>query len=247
VHVRVPDKLAEPIKKGIGKYSKILDQAIKRNINESDTSNLVYDMLGEVLGYDKFLEITTEYRIRGQYADYSISIDSNARMIIEVKAVGIKLNEQHISQAVFYAANEGINWVVLTNGHTWQLYHVSFVKPIETQLIRSIDIFDDRLKLADKVKFFYLLSRDAIAKDIITKFWQEEAAFSVNNIVGILFSEGVLDKIRRDLKRLTGFSATHKEIEDKLKNYILREGLIVEPAKVPKITRKRAPAKKEAA
>jgi hypothetical protein len=63
-------------------------------------------MLGEVRGYDKYFDVTTEYKIKGQYCDYGIKIDGQLSFLIEVKAIGIQLNDNHIFQAMSYAGNE---------------------------------------------------------------------------------------------------------------------------------------------
>jgi predicted type IV restriction endonuclease len=36
--------------------------------------------------------------------------------------VGADLKESYVKQAVDYAANQGVDWVVLTNGTIWQIY-----------------------------------------------------------------------------------------------------------------------------
>ena len=52
------------LKEGVKKFGKIIEMAVKRNLNESDTSNIINDMLGETFGYDKFFDVTTEYKIK---------------------------------------------------------------------------------------------------------------------------------------------------------------------------------------
>lgn len=241
VKAKIPDKTKDRIKKGITKYSKILEVAIKKGINESDTSNIVNDMLGDILDYDKFFDVTTEYRIRGQYADYGVKINDDVKMIIEVKAAGMHLNDNHLFQAVSYAANEGIEWVALTNGAIWQLYHISFDKPIDKELVFTVDLMDKNTKPADKMNFLYLLSKEAMTKNVIVEYWQKRTALSADNIVGVLLSDSVIEKIRRDLRQATGYKITAEELVFKLKEEIIREGLDIKPMKP---ARKRTALKK---
>lgn len=241
VTVKIPDKSKDRIKKGIVKYSKILELAVKRGINESDTSNIVNDMLGDIFDYDKFFDVTTEYRIRGQYADYGVKINDAIKMIIEVKAVGMQLNDNHLFQAVSYAANEGIEWVSLTNGTHWHLYKIHFDKPIDKELVFSIDILDKNLKPAEKINLLYLISKEAMTKNIIAEYWQKRSALSADNIVGVLLSDGVIEKIRRDLRQLTGYKITAEELISKLKADVIRDGLGAKPLKS---TKKRIVTKK---
>ena len=60
-------------------------------------------------------------------------------MLIEVKAIGIDLKEPHVKQAVDYAANQGVDWVLLTNGTCWRVCNVGFGKPITQELVVDID------------------------------------------------------------------------------------------------------------
>ena len=68
----------------------------------------------------------------------AVKVDENIRFLIEVKAVGIELKDIHIKQAIDYAANEGIEWVILTNGAVWRVYNVHFGQPIEKILVCEV-------------------------------------------------------------------------------------------------------------
>ena len=104
---RVADRLAA----GLKRYQPVLTAARSRDVNESDTSMIVTDILGEVFGYDKYSEITRELCIRGTFCDLATRINDKFQLLIEVKAIGLGLKDAHIKQAVDYAANQGIEWV----------------------------------------------------------------------------------------------------------------------------------------
>ena len=55
-------------------------------------------------------------------------MDGKIEYLIEVKAIGLSLKENHLRQALGYGANNGIPWVVLTNGLVWELYRIKFEK-----------------------------------------------------------------------------------------------------------------------
>ena len=80
--------------------------------------------------------MTAEYAIRGMYCDLATKLDGTAQALVEVKAIGLELKDQHVKQAVDYAANQGVDWVVLTNGTHWRIYNVIFGKPIDQDLVR---------------------------------------------------------------------------------------------------------------
>src|SRR4051812_47210387 len=53
------------VRSGIRKFAKPLADLIKRDANEGDTRMLVNRMLTDVLGFDEFGELTTEYAVKG--------------------------------------------------------------------------------------------------------------------------------------------------------------------------------------
>lgn len=97
---RIPKRLVDRYAKNLGKYQKVLSIAIDRDINEADTVAIVQDILSDILGYDKYLEVTSEYAIRGTFCDLAVKAESKIQFLIEVKAVGIDLKDNHIKQAV---------------------------------------------------------------------------------------------------------------------------------------------------
>src|SRR5688572_2242059 len=135
----VPKKVTERLVAGIKRYQPILAAAKDRDVGETDTVTIVKDMLADVFGYDKYSELTSEFAIRGTYCDLAIKLDARLATLIEVKAIGIDLKDAHIKQAVDYAANQGVDWVLLTNGIRWCVYHVLFTRPIANELVVDIN------------------------------------------------------------------------------------------------------------
>src|SRR3954452_11641999 len=113
---KLPKRAAERITAGLKRFQPILASAKSRDVNESDTVVIVGDMLQEVFGYDKYTEITSEHSIRGTFCDLAVKVDSALAALIEIKAIGLDLKDGHVKQIVDYAANQGVDWVVLTNG-----------------------------------------------------------------------------------------------------------------------------------
>lgn len=50
---------------------------VARDANEGDTRLLVTDFLCEGLGYDKYEDLTTEYQVKGEFADYGVRLDKH--------------------------------------------------------------------------------------------------------------------------------------------------------------------------
>jgi len=130
----IPKNAEKRIKTGIKKYKNVLKKAKDRDVNESDTVTILIDVLADICGYDKYTEITREYAIRNTYCDLAVKIDDKPVFLIEVKAIGISLNSNHLRQAIQYASTEGIEWVILTNGDHWQAHRVIFEKPVKTEV-----------------------------------------------------------------------------------------------------------------
>lgn len=66
------------IRSAIKRFSRPLADLVARDANEGDTRLLVTDMLCEALGFDKYEDLTTEYQVKGEFADYGIRIDKRS-------------------------------------------------------------------------------------------------------------------------------------------------------------------------
>ncbi len=163
------------VQKNLKKYIAILQAASQKDINESDTSNIINDILGDVLGYDKFFDVTTEYKIKGQYADYGIRINNKIYAFIEVKAINIALNQNHLFQVASYAVHEGVDWAILTNGNVWQLYRIEDTKPIKLSLVTSIDLFDKEQRFPALCNIFAVFHKRSLVSGYVEKLWKEKA------------------------------------------------------------------------
>src|SRR3972149_3541523 len=126
---KLPKKAVERITAGLKRFQPILTAAKSRDVNESDTVVIVTDLLQEIFGYNKYAEITSEHMIRGTFCDLAVKLEGSLAFLIEVKAIGLELKEQHVKQAVDYAANQGCEGVTLTNAAVWRAYKVTFGKP----------------------------------------------------------------------------------------------------------------------
>ena len=60
----IPKKVADRFSKSIPKFQKVLKIAKDRDVNESDTVSILKDILSEVFGYDKYIDLTGEFAIR---------------------------------------------------------------------------------------------------------------------------------------------------------------------------------------
>lgn len=201
------------IKEWIKKFSKIIEIASTRNMNESDTSNIINDLLWEVLWYDKFFDVTTEYKIKGQYADYGVKIDDRLAFLIEVKAVWVTLNDNHIFQASSYASTEWVEWVILTNLKEWNIYHLSFWSRIDQELVLSFN-FPEEAKSSKFIDKLSCIHKEAFKKWYLKNLWNQRVAMSGNNFKKVLTSQAVVKVIQRELSKASGIKIGENDISN---------------------------------
>ena len=199
----IPKKVAERLTTGIKIFQPILTSAKARDVGETDTVTIVKDMLAAVFGYDKYSELTSEYAIRGTYCDLAIKLDSKLCTLVEVKAIGIDLKESHVKQAVDYAANQGVDWVLLTNGVRWCVYHVFFTRPIQSELVVDIDFSTLSPKSDAHQEMLFLWCKEGWQKSALGDFHSQKQALSRFFLGAMVLSDPILEVIRRELRRVS--------------------------------------------
>lgn len=199
----IPSKISDRLSAGIKRFQPVLTSAKSRDVNESDTVTIITDMLADVFGFDKYSEITSEYSIRGTFVDLAIKLDGKLQLLIEVKAIGLDLKDAYIKQAVDYAANEGVEWVVLSNGALWSIYKVTFGKPVGFDLVLSIDFMSLSPKNSGHLESLYLLTREGLGRSVLGDYHTQRQALSRFFIGAITLSDPVLDVIRRELRKIS--------------------------------------------
>jgi predicted type IV restriction endonuclease len=222
----VSAKVVARISTQLKKYQGVLKAAQQRDISEADTVTIITDMLADIFGYDKYKEVTSEHSIRGTSVDLAVTVDEKKRFLIEAKAINIELKDQHVKQAVDYAANEGISWVVLSNGAIWRLYCVRFSKPIDKTLVFEIDAMNCDCKNDDVVACFASLTSEGYSKDNLADLLSEKQTSSKFTIAAILRSDAMIDALRKEVRRLSGVRLEPEFLIALLENEIIKRELI---------------------
>lgn len=200
---KIPSRVEARIKDALRRYQPVVENAKARDVGEADTSTLVKDILADLFGYDKYSEITAEYQIKSTYCDLAMKVDGKLAMLVEVKALNTELKEQHIKQAVDYAANQGVEWVILTNAQTWQVYRVSFAQPISHDLLMTLHFGALNAKSEADMESLFLLTREAQGKSLLDEYHEQRMALSRYCVGAVVLSEAVVSTIRRELKRMS--------------------------------------------
>jgi hypothetical protein len=199
----IPDKVASRIAAGLRKFQPILESAHHRDVNESDTVVIVTDILHDVMGYDKYSEITSEHMIRSTFCDLAIKLDGQLALLLEVKAIGLDLKEAFVRQGVDYAANQGCEWVALTNGIVWRAYRVCFTKPVEHELIVEFDLCKLNPKKEADLELVWLLSKEGWQKSRLSDYATLKQALSRFTLAASLIADPCLQLLRRELRRVS--------------------------------------------
>jgi hypothetical protein len=218
ISVKVADRISSQIKK----YQAILAEAQSRDVSESDTVVMIVDMLAAVLGYKKYLEIRTEHSISGTYIELAVKVENEVRFLIQVNAIGTSLKDHHITQAIDYAADNSIEWMVVTNAVIWQVYKVHLKQPIDKSLIFEFDLLQANPKNRQLIDCL-----GNLAQSSMTRFVQQCQVTSKFSIAGLLLSEPMLDKLRREIRRLSpGRNVKLEQLEVVLRADVLKREVI---------------------
>ncbi len=209
------------IKAAMKKYGKALTSIIDADANEADTRLFVTDFLCDGLGFDKYTELSTEYRVKNEYADYGIRLDKDLVAFVEVKRINTKLGPKHLRQVQAYAVNEGVEWMILTNGAQWQVYHLGDKIPAVVDLAMSIDLVSEESPSHKANQMFYL-SRESFKRRKLDELWQAKRATSPKSLSGILLSPAVVDAVRKELKKTTGYSVDAAEVSRLLRETCIK-------------------------
>jgi predicted type IV restriction endonuclease len=196
-------KSRDAVKAFLKKNIKMISALEARDAVEADTRTFVTEMLVEGLGFDKYDELTAEYLVRGEFADIGIRIDKKIEAFVEIKRVTTPLKDLHLRQVKTYAANEGVEWVVLTNGRVWQVYHISTTTPIEHTLLLEVDIVESGAT-AKSVDALWQISREALKRQVLVSAWKTESALTPANLAAAILAAPVIAAVRKELRVKTG-------------------------------------------
>ena len=219
----IPSKIQQRLVEGLKKFQPIIDSARARDANESDTVVLLTGILSEILGFDKYTDITTEHSIRGTFCDLALKINNKISLIVEAKAIGIELKDPHVKQAVDYGANKGIDWVILTNGITWRVYKILFTKPIQHIAVFQFDFLNINPKSEDDLELLFTLSKEGLVKNSLETIYIQKQATNKFMIGNLLYTDSVVNSIKKELKLIyPDLKVTNEEITKVLINGVVK-------------------------
>ncbi|RIK65064.1 MAG: restriction endonuclease subunit R [Planctomycetota bacterium] len=227
----IPKRVQERVVNGMKQFVPLLQQLKDRDVSEADTVTLVKDILSEVFGYDKYTELTSEYAIRGTRCDLAIKLEGKLAMLIEVKAIGLSLDDKHVKQAVDYAANEGVKWVILTNGVCWRMFEVMTLDgKIDKRLIVELDLLTLDYRKESNQDLMFPFTREGFSKGSHMELRDRQEATSKYLIAALLVgNEAVMQVLRRELRRVVDVAVDEEDVLRVLRNDVIKRDAVEGP------------------
>lgn len=219
---KIPKRVQDRFVAGLRKYQRIVRRLRERDISEADTVTVIKDILSDVLGYDKYNELTSEQQIRGTFCDLAIKIDDKIHYLAEVKSAGTSLADNHLRQAVNYGAHHGIEWVILTNAITWKVYRIRFTQPIAWDEVCCFDIDELSSRSKNDLAKLYMLSRESASTDVLEEFHRQSQIMNRYVMAELLQTDEVLKVVRREYRRLFGMKPTVEDLRGMLTSGVLK-------------------------
>jgi predicted type IV restriction endonuclease len=223
----ITKRVAERVTKAISKFQEVLRIAKDRDVNETDTVAIIKDVLAEVFGYDKYIDLTSEVCVRGNYCDIGIKVDDKVEFLLEAKAIGLSLKDNHLRQAIDYGANNGIQWVILTNGIEWHLHRIRFEQPINNDLICSVNLLEADPSDEEILEKLFTFTKEGLTKDARDDYHEKIQTLNRFTLGAILLGEDVVSLLRRELRKLSdGVLVEPEAILKVLTNEVLKREVL---------------------
>jgi len=134
--------------------------------DEAATKQGIILQLLSILNWNTFNidEVSPEYSVKGKRVDYSLRIQKDNKVFIEVKRIGEELSN-HQEQLLEYSFQEGVELAILTNGITWWFYLPLQKGSWEQRRFYTIDIIQQETEEIVS-KFIALLSKENISSGL---------------------------------------------------------------------------------
>jgi len=154
--------------------------------------------------------------------DYAMKVNRKVVLHLEAKQLGDPLDDvKSITQVVGYAANDGIEWCVLTNGVRYKVYKASEKASAPNKLLFevSIDPNDSSgISVEELARQFSRVSREFMEKGLLDQLGREIFATSkVRKVLDRLFTETPASFIRLVRKEMSDSLVTPSQIEQALR------------------------------
>ncbi len=110
--------------------------------NETRTRQVLIDPLLRRLGWDVSNPnmVQLEYQVKYGQPDYALMSKGKPVAVVEAKRLRSDLGDDPIMQALNYANANGIPYMIITNGDTWEMYDVFKPATLEERLLMKLEL-----------------------------------------------------------------------------------------------------------
>ena len=120
-----------------------------------------------------------------------------------------------------YAVNEGVEWLILTNAVTWQVYHLTGGLPVVVDLALDVNLLGDET-VAQKTGQLFYITREALKRRQMDELWKAKRATAPGSLAKVVLSPTVTESIRKELRRSTGQTVDTGDITRLLRETVIR-------------------------
>lgn len=214
----VKPTISKEQRKAVRDARKMVERGIKMDGNEAETRRRVERIFENVMGYNVLKHLSRERAVKGagetEHVDFAIQLepgpDARPMVIIELKRFGIELSKKHLKQVTSYAIDAGCEWILLTNGREWKVYHVEFGQPPKVEILDAWNLLEDEISAL--VSKFEMISYRSIRRDGLNKIWRRVKVLAPGSLLAAIVAEDTLRTVRRNLRRNTGILVNNEEV-----------------------------------
>ena len=204
----------------VGKLRIQLDRHRKDGLKEYPTRTIFIDPLLVALGWDVLNPDDVELEhptIDSKSVDYAMKIDHKVVLHIEAKQLLDPLEDvKSITQIVGYAANDGIEWCVLTNGVKYKVFKVSEKVSAPQKLLFEVSIDPNDTKginIEDIAGQLSRISRNSLASGQLDQLGRDVfLTAKIRKALDFLFTEKSDSFIRLVRKQIGDNSVSPSQI-----------------------------------
>ncbi|GAA1446753.1 hypothetical protein [Nocardiopsis tropica] len=214
----------------VDRLSGPLADLLERDANDGDTRMLVADFFSVGLNFSKYQDMTTEYRTSGDSIDYAIMLEGKLFAPVEVRRIGQELDQRNIQMSRRLAADQGAEWVILTNGRRWRVYHL---RPDGEGGNNPVEVLDVDLLDADayhrNIDALFHLTRESVDHGRLDALRQWKEAVEAAPLAEVLRGDAVVAAIRDQVLAATGHrghAGDAEEIRRALTDTVVARGLL---------------------
>jgi len=223
--VKIKDK---NLREKIIELSKIDFEDIKQGRKsglEENVKNKITRRLLECLNWNEQKDFDYEFPVRNRSADIALKISGKPHVIIETKSLEQEL-DKHKLQALSYAQEKGVLWVILTNGNEIRLYK-SFIQGVDNE--KNKPIFQSLL--IDLPKNFVELKK-YIGKENIKNI-EKIASYKIREIKELVTAEKLEEtlKLSKELiyedfiKKFIEYYENNQNFKEKIDSWLLEQNI----------------------